>query len=179
MSIPMPNNDVYKSIRASLPPAHDAMNDFSWFIGEWSIESSMLQDAEKDIWLQEQLYADHHYVMGGHLIFEHFYGTLNGEALEAWSLRKYNAQIERWQQCWIDSSSPMMIHWGGTFNEAGDQYTGYAARFLNDAFEISGEQAAREVFFNVQADAFSWKYERTADGGKTWTVMWKLEYRRR
>lgn len=173
-----PMNDAFQAISDALPPAHDAMQDFSWFIGEWNIESKMLQDAANDVWLTEQIHSEHSYIMGGHVIFEHFYGTLGGEALEAWSLRKYNAQIERWEQCWIDTSSPMMVHWGGTFDESG-QYTGYAKRFLNEAYEIAGEQASREVFFNVQKNSFSWKFERTTDSGQTWTAMWTLEYTRR
>ncbi|MBC7811251.1 MAG: hypothetical protein H7175_08895, partial [Burkholderiales bacterium] len=36
----------------------------------------------------------------------------------------------------------------------------------------------REVFFDIEADRFSWRLERTTDGGDTWNVIWTLEYTR-
>ena len=34
----------------------------------------------------------------------------------------------------------------------------------------------RMVFHDIQPNQFKWDWERTADGGKTWTVMMKIDY---
>ena len=161
-----------------LPESDAHMQDFKWFIGEWDVQSRMLMDAEKDEWLEESLTTIHTYEMNGHIIFEHFFGPIAGKPFEGWSLRKYNSSTERWQQKWMDSSAPMILDWGGTFNESGE-YVGFSEMYLTDTFEIAGEKAARETFFNITDDHFSWRYERTGDGGKTWQITWTLEYNRR
>ena len=107
--------------------------------------------------------------MGGHIIFEHFFGPLGGAPFEAWSIRKYNPANERWQQRWMDVSTGPIITWGGTFNEEG-LYVGYNEGLLDENFELKGDRGLRETFFNITDDAFSWVYETTADGGETWNV---------
>jgi hypothetical protein len=35
------------------------------------------------------------------------------------------------------------------------------------------------VFHAIGADAFTWDWERTRDGGTSWQRLWRIEYRRR
>jgi hypothetical protein len=39
-------------------------------------------------------------------------------------------------------------------------------------------EAVRELFFDIENDRFSWKYETSEDGGRTWTLSWSLAYQR-
>ena len=49
-----------------------------------------------------------------------------------------------------------------------------------DAIGRNGKAVTlRMVFFHVAADAFDWRWERSADGGKTWTVLWSIHYTRK
>lgn len=161
-----------------LPAPAAEMNQLDWFIGEWDIKSRMLMNAEADEWLEEDLRSTHTYEMGGHIVFEHFFGPLGGEPFEAWSIRKYNSQNSTWQQRWFDTSSPGVAEWQGTMQEDGT-FIGYAKRFLDTDGNIAGDEAVREVFDNITPDQFSWRYEATSDGGQTWQVQWTLEYVRR
>ncbi|MCL4256188.1 MAG: hypothetical protein KJ043_20695 [Anaerolineae bacterium] len=79
-----------------LPMPDEHLKTFDWFIGEWDIASRMLMDAEKDEWIEGTLFSIHTYQMGGHIIFEHFFGPLGGQPLEAWSIRKFNNRTNRW-----------------------------------------------------------------------------------
>ena len=36
----------------------------------------------------------------------------------------------------------------------------------------------RETYYNIESDSFDYKWEESQDGGKTWTVYWKVKYRR-
>ena len=31
---------------------------------------------------------------------------------------------------------------------------------------------------NIETNAFDWSYERSDDGGASWTALWEIEYRR-
>jgi hypothetical protein len=35
------------------------------------------------------------------------------------------------------------------------------------------------VFTDVKRDSFNWRWEATTDGGKTWTLAWRLAYKRK
>lgn len=125
---------------------------------------------------EEDLHTEHTYEMGGHLIFEHFFGPLGGEPFEAWSLRKYDAKTGKWEQRWVDTTPGGFYHWVGAWDAETNTFTGYAARYLDQDGQIVGEQAIREVFDKITDNSFAWRLENTADGGKTWTVTWTLDY---
>lgn len=161
-----------------LPDPDAAMQDLAWFIGEWDVVSRFLVDADNDEWLEEELRTEHTYQLGGHLIFEHFFGPLGGDPFEAWSLRTYDANTGIWQQRWVDTSPGSFAQWQGSYDAETNTFTGYAARFLDDEGNIAGDTAVREIFDNITDDGFSWRFERTDDGGDTWRVTWTLEYTR-
>lgn len=161
-----------------LPEADAGMQEMDWFIGEWTVESRLLVDRENDTWTEETLRTVHTYELGGHIILENFIGPLGGEPYEAWSIRQYNPQLERWQQRWFDTSSTGVAQWTGTYDAETNQYIGYSEVSLNDEFELAGDGGLREVFFNIEEDSFSWRLEGTRDAGETWNIIWTLEYTR-
>jgi hypothetical protein len=157
-----------------LPAPDEHMQEMAWFIGNWNIKSRMLMDAAKDEWIDEDLHSIHTYELGGHLIFEHFFGPLGGEPFEAWSLRAYNESTGKWEQRWVDSSPGGFANWVGSYKEG--EFMGFAQRFLDDEGNIKDKQAYREVFDNITEDSYAWRYEVTEDGGATWKVTWTLDY---
>jgi hypothetical protein len=159
-----------------LPEADAGMQEMDWFIGEWNVESRMLMDAEADEWLEESLTTEHTYDLGGHVIIERFYGPLGGEPFEALSIRKYNPATGKWMQRWMDTSTGPILSWEGQME--GDEFIGYSTFFLDDEGNIAGDNAVREIFYNITEDSFDWRYEQTQDGGETWTVAWELVYTR-
>lgn len=162
----------------TLPDPDPHMQDLSWFIGEWDVHSHMLMDADKNEWLDEDLHTVHSYELGGNLIFEHFGGPLGGEPFEAWSLRKFNPNTGNWDQRWADVSPGGILNWMGRWDADSRTFTGYAMRYIDSDFNLTGQTGAREVFDNITDDGFDWRYEQTSDGGATWDVTWTLVYRR-
>jgi hypothetical protein len=161
-----------------LPESDPHMQDLSWFIGDWDVHSHMLLDAETDEWIDEDLKTQHTYEMGGNLIFEHFGGPLGGTPFEGWSLRKFNPTTGNWEQRWADVAPGGFANWMGRWDAETKTFTGYAQRFIDNEFNLTGDTGAREIFDNITEDGFDWRYEQTSDGGKTWTVSWTLMYRR-
>ncbi|MBK8026988.1 MAG: DUF1579 family protein [Chloroflexi bacterium] len=161
-----------------LPEPDPHMQDLSWFIGEWDVHSRMLMNADTGEWLEEDLRTEHTHELGGNLIFEHFGGPLGGEPFEAWSLRKYNVNSGNWEQRWVDVAPGGFANWLGRWDMETSTFTGYAMRFIDTDFNLTGQDGAREVFDNITEEGFDWRYEQTSDGGQTWNVTWTLEYRR-
>ncbi len=77
-----------------------------------------------------------------------------------------------WKQAWADNQ-------GGFFT-----FTGVAEgekRIFASDFRTDGDKqrAQRMVFYAIQRDSFTWDWEGTSDGGRSWSLLWRIEYRRR
>ena len=75
-----------------------------------------------------------------------------------------------WQQVWADNQ-------GGYFafsaSVDGDKRI-FATALLPGADNIVRGQ--RMVFYNIQANSFAWDWEGTRDGGRSWSLLWRLAY---
>ncbi|HEY5891023.1 MAG TPA: DUF1579 family protein [Acidimicrobiia bacterium] len=159
----------------TLPEAPPEMHQLDWFLGRWDVISRS-KDAAGDS-VEESMGTNHSLILGGHAILEHFRGPLMGQPFEAWSLRKYNPVGERWEQRWVDTTPGGFADWTGSWDESSRRFIGNPNRVLA-ADGTLATAAVREVFFEIEDDRFSWKYETTEDGGTIWAPSWELEYRR-
>ena len=77
-----------------------------------------------------------------------------------------------WQQAWADNQ-------GGYFSFSasvdGDKRIFATALLPSADNSVRGQ---RMVFYNIQANSFAWDWEGTRDGGKTWSLPWRLTYTR-
>lgn len=105
-------------------------------------------------------------IYGGKVVHENFkMGTFEGQS---WSV--YNPKTKQWNQTWVDNS-------GGYIAMHSLKVKG------NLAIQTLPSKAKpnafnRMVFSNVKADSFTWVWEATQDGGKTWQLSWRLQYKR-
>ena len=78
-----------------------------------------------------------------------------------------------WQQAWADNQ-------GGYFSFSasvdGDKRIFATAMQPGPDNSLRGQ---RMVFYDIRPDRFSWDGEGTRDGGKRWTLLWRLSYLRR
>ena len=76
-----------------------------------------------------------------------------------------------WRQAWADNQ-------GGFFalsaSVDGDK------RLFSTALTAAGAEVKgqRMVFHDITPGAFTWDWEGTTDGGRTWKLLWRLAYRR-
>ena len=77
----------------------------------------------------------------------------------------------QWHQAWADNQGGFFAL---TASADGDK------RLFSTALVPVGDQVKgqRMVFHHIMKDAFTWDWEGTPDGGKTWKLLWQLDYKR-
>jgi len=106
----------------------------------------------------------------GCVIHEHFDGgpTTGNLIGESWSM--YHAPAQRWRQTWVDNQ-------GGYFALVGGPQGGKFLLLSNSLSDNTPGQ--RMLFEDITPNAFTWRWQRTADQGVTWTDSWVIHYTRR
>jgi hypothetical protein len=103
----------------------------------------------------------------GKVVHENFkMGSFEGQS---WSV--YDSANKVWRQTWVDNNGAYIAL---TSLRVGKDF---ALQTLPNS--KSPKNASRMVFANVKPDSFTWRWEATQDGGKTWKLSWRLEYKRR
>ena len=108
-------------------------------------------------------------VLDGCAILEEFTGppatTLIGR-----SYSMYDRFSGQWKQTWVDNSGSYLDFVGGVVD---------GNRVFAREFQRQGKTVKqRMVFRDVKSDAFKWLWQRSDDGGTTWTTNWEIDYRR-
>jgi hypothetical protein len=75
-----------------------------------------------------------------------------------------------WRQTWVDDQGS---YWAFTGGMSGDEMI-----LATVDIERGREVRKRMVFSDIETDAFTWCWERSEDDGVTWTLVWKIDYRR-
>jgi hypothetical protein len=100
------------------------------------------------------------------VVFENFSGT----PLKGQSLSVFDRATQKWKQTWVDNTAGYLDFSGGFAD---------GRMILAREFEKDGKKVAqRMVWFDIQADKFQWNWERSDDDGKTWKVLWHIDYKR-
>lgn len=134
--------------------------DLDFWVGEWTVTDTT-PNAKNPIGTNsiKRIY-------GGKVIQETFkMGTFEGQS---WSV--FNPQTKIWNQTWVDNS-------GGYIAMHSLKVNGnLAIQTLPN--KAKPNSLNRMVFTNVKPDSFTWIWEATQDGGKTWKLSWRLQYKR-
>tara|TARA_R110002073_G_scaffold72730_2_gene178162 strand:- start:5474 stop:5968 length:495 start_codon:yes stop_codon:yes gene_type:complete len=104
---------------------------------------------------------------GGCVINEKF----DSPGLKGMSISMYNKAGGEWRQTWMDDQ-------GSYFDFHGRQ-DGADYIFHSTPDPEKPEQQLRMVFTDIKADQLTWLWQKTSDGGETWTDQWMIKYSRR
>lgn len=157
-------------------PAHRApaactapeARQLDFWVGDWDLTGRMrTADGWRDTPATNQVRA----ILDGCVIEERF--RLTDGALKGLSVSAYDAQAAVWRQTWVDNQGGYLVFRGGMAD-------GRMILATQPAPQASGDTVvSRMVFRDFTADRFVWDWERSSDNGRTWTLRWTLEYRRR
>jgi hypothetical protein len=104
------------------------------------------------------------------VIEESFDGSDESSSLKGRSLSVRDAADGRWRQTWVDSTGAYLDFLGVEVD--------HRISFQREAKAGAGTVLQRMVWLDVTADAFRWQWQRSADGGSSWDVVWEIDYRR-
>jgi hypothetical protein len=92
--------------------------------------------------------------------------------LRGMSVSIFDTRARRWKQTWVDNE-------GGYLDFVGEYKNGQMI-LARDGVRPDGTKVIQQmVFKNITANEFDWNWEASADGGKTWQVMWPIHYKRK
>ncbi len=112
--------------------------------------------------------------LDGAVIEEHF-DTLASNPpplLKGRSLSVLERRSGKWRQAWADNQGGFIVL---TASQDGERRIFATDWVLRDGKTLG----QRMVFHAIAKDSFTWDWESTADGGKTWAQQWRIQYVRR
>ena len=87
------------------------------------------------------------------------------------SVSVYDPERKLWCQTWVDNN--------GSYLDFTGEFAGGKMILTRDAFMKGQSFKQRMVWFNIDANQFDWKWERSDDNGATWQVKWQIKYTRK
>ena len=87
------------------------------------------------------------------------------------SVSVYDVSAGVWRQTWVDSA-------GGYLWLTGGEVDGQMILSTEPVEKGAGVAVNRMVFADVETDSLEWVWQRSDDGGSTWTDLWNISYRR-
>jgi hypothetical protein len=107
--------------------------------------------------------------LGDCVIQESFDGGPTTGNLIGQSLSTYHLPLKRWRQTWVDNQGGYFALVGGP---EGNGFVLVSSRLKDDV------PVQRMVFEEIQSDSLTWRWQKTTDGGKSWSDQWVIYYTR-
>jgi hypothetical protein len=139
---------------------------FDFWVGQWKAE---WKQADGSIGTGTNTITK---VLDDAVIEENFEITGGAQAgFKGKSLSVFNPNTRTWHQAWVDNQNSYLNFIG--------EVDGDRKIFHTIPVEKDGKiSTQRMVFYNIQEDSFTWDWEGTKDGGKNWTLLWRIHYTR-
>ncbi len=154
---PQPRPEVTTIDLGVLPPERR----FDFWLGEWNVS----WDGGAGTNTITRILEDR-------VIHESFEGRMtDGSILQGISVSTYVPEDGRWHQTWVDSSGGYLDFVGGLSDDA--------MIFRRQTTREGKPIEQRMVFSSITREGFDWVWERSADGGLTWEVLWRIRYERK
>ncbi|KAB2879256.1 hypothetical protein F9K33_09805 [bacterium] len=85
------------------------------------------------------------------------------------SISVFNPTQKKWHQAWADNQ-------GGYFDLEGE-VIGDKKIFKTKVKEVNDKKyIQRMLFYDIKPQSFTWDWEKSEDGGNTWTLQWRIGY---
>jgi len=147
-------------------PAH---HEFDFWVGDWTVLVKSRTAPDRDEWTQATGSNHVTSILNGCAVEERF--TAQGGPVGTWTGRSHSVYVaaqKRWRQTWVDDSGNYIALTGGV---------------QDGEMVLVGEprpngRVMRMVYGAIAGDRFTWRWEASTDGQKTWQPMMVIEYAR-
>lgn len=135
-------------------------SSYDFWVGEWDLTWS---DASGTVSKGKNRILK---ILDGKVIQENFEDETG---FKGTSISVFNPAQKKWHQAWADNQ-------GGYFDFDGE-ISGDKKIFKTKLREVNGKKIIqRMVFYDITPQSFTWDWEKTENGGKTWTLQWRIHY---
>jgi hypothetical protein len=153
------------SFQAAPPP--DPARQLDFWVGEWELTGKQRTAPDKDEWQETRATNSIRAILKGNVIEENF----ETEGFQGKSVSAYDRRSKQWKQTWVDDQGSYLDLTGG--------WSDGRMTLSRKAAVNGGTVMQRMVFHDIKADSLVWDWETSRDEGKTWKLMWQLNYRRK
>jgi hypothetical protein len=148
------------------PCAEPEQKQFEFWVGEWDLTWPGNNPGQTDHGTNSV-----QRILEGCIVQENFSGA-EAMHLRGQSVSIFDASARKWKQTWVDNE-------GAYLDFVGEFKDGQMV-LAREAIRPDGTKALqRMVFKNITHEEFDWSWEASKDGGKSWTVIWPIHYKRK
>ena len=142
-------------------------NLFDFWIGNWNVSWSEANNKTgRGINIIEK-------ALDGKIIHENFQiNEGKNKGFKGVSVSVLNQQTGIWNQAWVDNAGAYL-----SFTQDRDE-AGNLIFITSKVKKDSRTIVSRMVFKDVKTNSFTWDWEGSVDGGKTWKLNWRINYSR-
>jgi tetratricopeptide (TPR) repeat protein len=141
---------------------------FSWYPGSWEIRSSSL--GKDGVWTENEATSTVTAHADGYLLV----GDYSSKYLKGTTLLSYNTKTDKWEMTWFDNAAMTGFEvWEGMCVE-GECIFISKPKPLGEKTKIN-----KARWYNIKDGSASWEEAQSFDGGKSWEVKLKMEYKRK
>jgi hypothetical protein len=146
--------------------AEPEQKQFEFWVGEWDLTWPGNNPGQTDHGTNSV-----QRILEGCIVQENFSGA-EAMHLRGQSVSIFDASARKWKQTWVDNE-------GAYLDFVGEFKDGQMV-LAREAIRPDGTKALqRMVFKNITHEEFDWSWEASKDGGKSWTVIWPIHYKRK
>ncbi len=132
-----------------------------FLIGKWEYNaSSLMPDGS---YQPQTFYSEASYIFGGNALKDDFkFKDANGALITYGStIRSFDAKTKKWRMVWYNYNLSFVTKMEGEYIDGEFHFSGEGA-------DEEGEYIERITFYDISEDQYSWKSDKSYDGGKTW-----------
>jgi hypothetical protein len=144
------------------PAAPPETAQFAFLVGEWSCTTRFMAP-DGSGYREGTATWTGYWILDGFAIQDDWVSDgANGRKFYGTNIRSFNPQSGRWDNRWLPATTL--------------QWSYYSAEKLDDTMVMTGGEGTgprgdyidRNTFFDIGPDHWSWRKDRSFDGGKTW-----------
>ena len=148
------------------PCAEPEQKQFEFWVGEWDLTWPGNNPGQTDHGTNSV-----QRILEGCIVQENFSGA-EAMHLRGQSVSIFDASARKWKQTWVDNE--------GAYLDFVGEFKDRQMALAREAIRPDGTKALqRMVFKNITHEEFDWSWEASKDGGKSWTVIWPIHYKRK
>jgi hypothetical protein len=149
--------------RASVNPgAPKETTQFSFLVGAWDCTTRFLKPDGKG-YLDGAASWLGYYVLDGWAIQDDWISIQpDGSEFHGTNIRSFNPKTRKWDNRWLPMGS---LQW--KYYEA-EKVKDTMVMIGGEGKDARGEFVDRNTFYDISADSWRWRKDRSYDGGKTW-----------